>query len=71
MEVPEVEVLEVEEPEKPEAADFRTGVSDAARSGAPQEDGRQFGEDIGNTARETFQPADRPTAESNPGSGHR
>ncbi len=69
-EVPEVvEVPEV--PDTPEAADFGTGVSDAARSGAPQEDGRQFGEDTSTSARETFQPAERPTAESNPGSGYR
>ncbi len=66
------EVLEVPEtPETPEAADFGTGVSDAARSGAPQEDGRQFGEDTSTSARETFQPAERPTAENNPGSSYR
>jgi hypothetical protein len=70
----ESEVVEeppAEVPEKPEAADFGTGVSDAARSGAPQEDGRQFGQETSNTARETFQPAERPTAESNPGTSYR
>ena len=78
-EVPEIpEVVEIPEvpetpelPETPEAADFGAGVSDAARSGAPQEDGRQFGEDTSNSARETFQPAERPTADSNPGSTYR
>jgi hypothetical protein len=73
-EIEEPEVVEeppAEVPEKPEAADFGTGVSDAARSGAPQEDGRQFGEDTSNAARETHQPAERPTAESNPGSSYR
>ncbi|MDP9019446.1 MAG: hypothetical protein M3N25_01360 [Actinomycetota bacterium] len=74
-EVPEVvevpEVPQVEAPDKPAAADFGTGVSDAARSGAPQEDGRQFGEDTSNAAREQFQPADRPSGEDNPGSGYR
>lgn len=70
VEVPETpEVPEV--PETPEAADFGAGVSDAARSGAPQEDGRQFGEDTSNAARETYQPAERPTADSNPGSSYR
>ncbi len=68
----ELEATEVPEvPEIPEAADFGTGVSDVARSGAPQEDGRQFGEDTSNTARETFQPVERPTADSNPGSSYR
>jgi hypothetical protein len=66
VEQPEPEVVE-----QPEAADFGTGVSDAARSGAPQEDGRQFGEDTSTAARETFQPAERPTAEDNPGTGYR
>ncbi|MBW3547056.1 MAG: hypothetical protein KY452_02830 [Actinobacteria bacterium] len=61
-EVIEVEVPEVEVPDKPAAADFGTGVSDAARSGAPQEDGRRFGQDTSNAARETHQPAERPTA---------
>ena len=74
-EVEAAEVLEVPEtpeiPEIPEAADFGTGVSDAARSGAPQEDGRQFGEETSTTARETFQPAERPTADNNPGSSFR
>lgn len=51
----------------PGEADFGQGVSDKATAGAPQEDGRQFGEDVSGNARETFQPADRPTADDNPG----
>lgn len=53
--------------ETPAEADFGTGVSGSATSGAPQEDGAQFGEDVSTTARETFQPTDTPTTEDNPG----
>lgn len=52
----------------PADADFGTGVSDGATSGAPQEDGAQFGEDVSNDARETFPPDSVPTADDNPGS---
>lgn len=62
---------EVSDAEVPAQAEFGTGVADDAKSGAPQDDGAQFGEDVSTTARETYQPEDPPTAESNPGTEYR
>lgn len=72
-EVPEdAEVPEdVEIPSLPAVSDFGSNVSGNATDGAPQEDGRQFGEDVSRDARETFQPQEPPTAEDNPGTPHR
>lgn len=53
--------------ETPAQADFGTGVADGATSGAPQEDGADFGSDVSSTARDTYQPPTTPTADDNPG----
>lgn len=55
----------------PAPSQFGTTVSGSATSGAPQEDGKAFGENTSSTARATFQPTDTPTAQQNPGTDAR
>ncbi|MDP9440638.1 MAG: hypothetical protein M3P34_00325 [Actinomycetota bacterium] len=55
----------------PPPSQFGTTVSGGATSGAPQEDGKAFGESTSSTARATFQPTDTPTAQENPGTDAR
>lgn len=60
---------EVTEGEAPE--NYGTSVSDSAKSGAPQEDGRTFGETTASNAPKAPQATEAPTADDNPGTDAR
>lgn len=53
------------------ANEFGKWVSSQATSGVPQEDGRQFGEDVSTRAREQSRPSGTPTPDNNPGTERR